>query len=115
MAWAPMAPPAEQTARTREATETGAATLAAARVRFEPLLDGAEASRSPRVSFRELRELGRLYQLHTALLARLREDRDDPDELRHVNALCVRGYALLYAEASEHSAPLRLRDLLGRT
>lgn len=110
-----MAPPAEQTARTRETAETGAAALAAARGHFEALLDRAEASRSPRISFRELRELGRLYQLHTALLARLREDSDDPDELRHLNALCVRGYALLYAEAPDHAAPLRLRDLLGRT
>jgi uncharacterized membrane protein SpoIIM required for sporulation len=95
--------------------ETGANALAAARARFEALLDRADASRSPRVSFRELRELGRLYQLHTALLARLRDDRDDPDELRHLNALCVRGYALLYAEAPDRAAPLRLRDLLGRT
>src|SRR5215470_8278894 len=107
--------PVARNERAARTAEQGAASIAAARVRFEQLLDRAEASRSPRVSFRELRELGRLYQLHTALLARLRGDRDDPDELRHLNALCVRGYALLYAEAPSHSAPLGLRELLGRT
>jgi uncharacterized membrane protein SpoIIM required for sporulation len=89
--------------------------VAAARVRFEQLLDRAESSRSPRVSFRELRELGTLYQLHAALLARLRDDPDDPDEIRHLNALCVRGYALLYAAGPERNRPLRLRELLART
>ena len=91
------------------------ADLAAIRIRFEQLLDAAEKSRSPRISFRELRELGRLYQLHTALLARLRDVGDDPDEIRHVNALCVRAYSLLYAAASPSDAPLRLRELVAAT
>ncbi len=99
----------------KPAPESGVAALAAARTRFEALLDAAEARRTPRVSFRELRELGRLYQLHTALLARLRDTDDDPDEIRHLNHLCVRGYALLYAAAPTDRAPLGLRDLLAAT
>jgi len=85
------------------------------RARFEQLLDRAEASRSPRVSFGELRELGRLYQLHAALLARLRDAGEDPEELHHLNALCVRGYALLYAGAPVGGGRLGLGDLLART
>jgi len=85
------------------------------RARFEQLLDRAEANRSPRVSFGELRELGRLYQLHAALLARLRDDSEDPEEIRHLNGLCVRGYALLYAGAPVGGERLALGDLLART
>lgn len=61
--------------------------------RFESLLDRAAAP----LGFDELRDLARLYRSHTARLARLRERGDDPAAIRHVNALCLRGYALLYA------------------
>lgn len=85
------------------------------RARFEQLLDRAEASRSPRISFGELRELGRLYQLHAALLARLRDSGEDPEELLHLNALCVRGYALVYAAAPVRGPRMGLGGLLART
>jgi len=68
--------------------------------RFAALLDRSEALRLARLRFDELRELGQLYRLHAARLARLRERGDDPDAIRHLNALCVRAYTLLYGESS---------------
>ena len=70
--------------------------------RFEALLDRAEAPHGVALGFDELRDLARLYRLHTTRLARLRERSDDPAAIRHVNALCVRGYGVLYT-APRHS------------
>ena len=63
---------------------------------FQVLLDRSEAGGVVRLHFDELRSLGRLYRLHATRLARLRERGDDPDQIRHLNALCVRAYTLLY-------------------
>jgi len=58
--------------------------------------------------------------LHAARLARLRERADDPDAIRHLNALCVRAYTALYAQASPERTvdrpPLEeLAEAVGRT
>src|SRR4029453_4785713 len=65
--------------------------------RFERLLERAERLRVGRLGFDELRELGRLYRSSAARLARLRDRGDDPEAIRHLNALCVRAYGILYA------------------
>jgi len=88
--------------------------------RFEALLDRCERLRAGGLPFDELGELGRRYRAHTARLARLRERDDDPAEIRHLNALCVRAYSFLYVPpASERSLRTvvleRLPDALGRT
>jgi len=85
-------------------------------LRFEALLDRAEAVAGGALGFDDLRDLARLYRLHTSRLARLRERDDDPAAIRHVNALCVRGYGLLYAAPRQPrpaAAPLTRR--LART
>src|SRR5437870_11374627 len=64
--------------------------------RFEAQLDRCERLRAGGLPFDELGELGRRYRAHTARLARLRERDDDPAEIRHLNALCVRAYSFLY-------------------
>lgn len=69
----------------------------AARQRFAELLDRAERQRLGPPGFDDLRELGRLYRAHAARLARTREQGDDPEAIRYLNALCVRAYTLLYA------------------
>jgi len=69
--------------------------------RFEDLLDRCERLRAGARSFDELRELSRLYRLHGARLARLRDRDADPDAVRHLNALCVRAYGFLYSAAPE--------------
>src|SRR5207245_4858161 len=88
--------------------------------RFEALLDRCERLRAGGLPFDELSELGRLYRAHTARLARLRERDDDPAAIRHLNALCVRAYSVLYVPPpSERSLRTLLRvwrpDALGRT
>ncbi|MCK6555876.1 stage II sporulation protein M [Candidatus Binatia bacterium] len=65
--------------------------------RFAFLLDRAEATHGAALGFDELRELARLYRQHTARLARVRERADDPAAIHYLNALCLRGYGLLYA------------------
>ena len=67
------------------------------RRRFESLLDRSERGRLGPIGFDEVRELGPLYRAHAALLARKREQGDDPAAIRHLNALCVRAYTLLYS------------------
>ncbi len=67
--------------------------------RFEALLDLAERVRTQGLPFDELRELGRLYRLSSTRLARLRAGGDDPEAIRHLNALCVRAYTFLYSAA----------------
>ncbi len=67
-----------------------------------------------------LRELGRLYRLHAARLARLRDRGDDPEAIRHLNALCVRAYSALYGRpAGQPNAHIpfahQLREAIGHT
>jgi len=87
--------------------------------RLSQLLDRAEGIRLRNLGFDELRELGRLYRLHAAHLAGLRDHGDDPDEIRHVNALCVRAFGILYgrsgAAQQRSSSAQRLRQALART
>jgi uncharacterized membrane protein SpoIIM required for sporulation len=71
--------------------------------RFAELLDRAERIRLSGLTFDELRELGRLYRSSAAQLARLRDRADDPEAIRHLNALCVRGYGLLYVAPGRRS------------
>jgi uncharacterized membrane protein SpoIIM required for sporulation len=65
--------------------------------RFAALLERTERLRVGGLAFDELRELGRLYRSGAARLARLRDRGDDPEATRHLNALCVRAYGVLYA------------------
>lgn len=88
--------------------------------RFEALLDRAERVRGNALGFGELRELGHLYRLHAASLARERTRPDDPERLRHLNALCLRAHTLLAVSApTSHSLTrlfgARLASALGRT
>jgi uncharacterized membrane protein SpoIIM required for sporulation len=84
--------------------------------RFESLLDECERARTTALPFDTLRDLGRLYRRFTAELARQRQRDDDPDALRHLNALCVRAYTLLYGQKAvqrrdstwRHDVPRRL-------
>src|ERR1051326_2067830 len=88
--------------------------------RFEALLERAERLGTRGLPFDALSELTRLYRAHTARLARLRQRGDDPEAVRHVNALCVRAYGLLYAPPASDRSLRRfifeaLPDALGRT
>jgi uncharacterized membrane protein SpoIIM required for sporulation len=88
--------------------------------RFEALLDEAEKGRLRGLSFDELRELGRLYRVAAARLSRERERGDDPETIRHLNALCVRAFGLLYARSEPRPSlrrviAERLPDALART
>jgi len=66
--------------------------------RLEELLDRAEGL-GRRLRFDDLRELARMYRLDSARLAILRSRRSgDPDEIRYLNALCVRAYSYLRVE-----------------
>jgi uncharacterized membrane protein SpoIIM required for sporulation len=88
--------------------------------RFGELLDHGERLGARGLPFEELSELGRLYRIHVARLARLRQDDDDPAAVRYLNALCVRAYTLLYV-APPGSRSFRrlvahtLPEALGRT
>jgi uncharacterized membrane protein SpoIIM required for sporulation len=73
--------------------------------RFEALLDDCERLRVAQLPFDELRELGRLYRRHAAELARIREREEDPEAIRHLNALCVRAYTHLYPSPPPEQAP----------
>src|ERR1700674_2737877 len=70
--------------------------------RLEELLDRAERL-GRRLPLDDLRELARMYRLNSARLAILRSRRSmDPDEIRYLNALCVRAYGhLLVAPPSK--------------
>ena len=66
--------------------------------RLEELIDRAEGV-GRRLPFDELRELARTYRLSSARLAILRSRRHtDPDEIRYLNALCVRALSYLRVE-----------------
>lgn len=73
--------------------------------RFEALLDECERLRVAQLPFDELRELGRLYRRHAAELARTRDRDEDPEAVRHLNALCVRAYTHLYPSAPSERDP----------
>jgi uncharacterized membrane protein SpoIIM required for sporulation len=77
--------------------------------RLAELLARAERLRVSGLAFDEIRELGRLYRLAAARLARLRDRGDDPEAVRHLNALCVRAYGFLYAS---HGRRIGMRALL---
>jgi len=62
---------------------------------LEELLDRTERL-GRAVRFRDIRELARLYRLHSARLAHLRTQNRDPEAIRYLNALCVRAYSLVY-------------------
>jgi uncharacterized membrane protein SpoIIM required for sporulation len=87
--------------------------------RFEDLLDRAESIRPSGLRFHELRELGLLYRRHMARLARLRERGDDPDAQRHLNALALRAYTLLYgsrpARGTRRGSASRMADSFERS
>lgn len=87
--------------------------------RFEELLDRSERIRRSALRFAELRELGLLYRRHMARLARLRDRNDDPDAQRHLNALSLRAYTLLYGNrstrGSRQRSPNRATESLART
>jgi len=87
---------------------------------FATLLERCERARVHGLPFDDLRNLARLYRVHAARLARLRERQDDPEAIRHLNALCVRAYSLLYAgggaDAGAHpSLWAQLPHVLART
>jgi len=93
---------------------------AAPTARFAALLDRAEQLGVHALRFDDLSELGRLYRTHVADLARLRQDDDDPAAIRHLNALCVRAYTILYvpppgSRSLGRLAGRALPDALGRT
>jgi uncharacterized membrane protein SpoIIM required for sporulation len=71
--------------------------------RLGELLERAEQLRLRGLAFDDLRELGRLYRASAARLARLRDRADDPEAIRHLNALCVRAYGLLYVAPGRRS------------
>lgn len=88
--------------------------------RFEELLDRAERVRGAVLQLGEWRDLGRLYRIHAARLARERQRDDDREVVRHLNALCVRAHTLLTVPAAvEESLAAnfvgRLSAALGRT
>lgn len=73
-------------------------------LRFEGLLEACEMHAPSALPFDDMLELGRLYRRHVVLLARERQKGDDPEAIRHLNALCVRAYSVLYANSDESSA-----------
>ncbi len=84
--------------RARDASDDGS--------RLEQLLERAHGRAG--LSFEELRELARLYRLHAARLARLRQRGADPEAVRYLNALCVQAYSLVHAEPAR---PRRARGV----
>jgi uncharacterized membrane protein SpoIIM required for sporulation len=87
---------------------------------LEGLLGRAERIRVRGLAFDELRDMGRLYRIAAARLARQRARGDDPETLRHLNALCVRAFGLLYARRRSRRSLRwllleRLPDALART
>ena len=85
----------------------------AALERFGALVGRCEHLQADALHFDELRELAGLYRRHIALLARARERADDPEVIRHLNALCVRAYTHLAPRGpgGRPAPPLRSRAL----
>lgn len=69
--------------------------------RFEALIGRCERLSARQLHFLDYRDLARLYRRQTTRLARARHRQSDPDVARHLNALCVRAYTLLYADADK--------------
>jgi uncharacterized membrane protein SpoIIM required for sporulation len=89
-------------------------------LRLSELLDRSEGNRAGQLSFDELRELGRLYRVNAAWLARVRERDEDPEAIRHLNAVCARAFALLYASRAaprtqDQSVASRVFDAIAHT
>jgi uncharacterized membrane protein SpoIIM required for sporulation len=86
---------------------------------FEKLLARCERLRPGGLSFDELRELARRYRATLARLARLREQGDDDEAIRHLNSLCARAHAhLAITPAAAVSGPpllARIPEALART
>ena len=78
--------------------------------RFAELVGRCEQLRPGALPFDELRELARLYRRHLARLARARERADDPEAIRHLNALCVRAYTHLAPRGPGGRPAPALRD-----
>ncbi len=72
--------------------------------RFERVLESCESHGLTKLRFDDTLELGRLYRRHVLLLARERQQGDDPEAIRHLNALCVRAFSILYASPDESTA-----------
>jgi uncharacterized membrane protein SpoIIM required for sporulation len=94
--------------------------LRASTLRLSELLDRSEQIQAGRLSFDELRELGRLYRVNAAWLARVRDRDEDPEAIRHLNAVCVRAFALLYASRAAprvrgQSVASRMFDAIAHT
>jgi uncharacterized membrane protein SpoIIM required for sporulation len=88
--------------------------------RLMELLDRSEQIQAHNLSFDELRELGHLYRINAARLARLRDRDEDPEGIRHLNAVCVRAFAFLYASrppphARRPSLATRVLNTIART
>ena len=85
---------------------------------FETLLNRCERLRLRELRFDDLRALGRSYRRYAALLAQMRQRDDDPEAVHHLNALCVRAYAVLYAApppaATRRSWSAQLAEALAR-
>ncbi len=78
--------------------------------RFAALLDRSEGRGLTRLAFGELRDLARLYRLHTSRLARLRTAGGDTEAIRYLNALCVRAYTYLFVSPRRRSLRVMLRE-----
>jgi uncharacterized membrane protein SpoIIM required for sporulation len=63
---------------------------------FERLVKRLESAKD-RKAFADLRELARLYRLHSARLAKFQTQARDQEAIRYLNGLCVRAYNLVYA------------------
>ena len=61
---------------------------------LETLLDRVEVG-GGRLSFEDTREMARLYRVCSARLAVQRSRARDPEQVRYLNALCVRAFTLL--------------------
>ncbi|MGH7246717.1 MAG: stage II sporulation protein M, partial [Pseudomonadota bacterium] len=76
------------------------------RDRMEAILDRIERP-GKAGSFDEIRELAHLYRLNSARLAILRSRNADPEAVRYLNALCVRGFTHLQVTAPQPRRPGR--------
>ncbi|MGC1343399.1 MAG: hypothetical protein WA854_13795, partial [Candidatus Binataceae bacterium] len=74
------------------------------RDQMEAILDRIERP-GRRASFDEIRELAHLYRLNSARLAILRSRDADPEAVRYLNALCVRGFTHLQVSPPHRREP----------
>jgi len=74
------------------------------RDQMEAILDRIERP-GRRASFDEIRELAHLYRLNSARLAILRSRDADPEAVRYLNALCVRGFTHLQVSPPHRRGP----------